>query len=131
MLVEREFDVRPLVDAAAWPIAARATDGVYLDPKMRDYVLDLVPPPATRGRRLPEPGAADRLRRLAARDPLPRPRRQGDGAVARARLRDARRRQGDRADVLRHRLVPTYEAEAEEVTSDELVARLLDRVEVP
>jgi MoxR-like ATPase len=35
------------------------------------------------------------------------------------------------ADVLRHRVVPTYEAEAEEITSDELVRRLLDRVEVP
>ena len=35
------------------------------------------------------------------------------------------------ADVLRHRVVPTYEAEAEEVSSDSLVARLLDRVEVP
>ncbi len=34
-------------------------------------------------------------------------------------------------DVLRHRLVPTYEAEAEEVTADDLVARILDRVEVP
>ena len=34
-------------------------------------------------------------------------------------------------DVLRHRLVLTYEAEAEEVTSDDLVQRLLDTVEVP
>jgi MoxR-like ATPase len=35
------------------------------------------------------------------------------------------------ADVLRHRIVPTYEAEAEEVSQDDLVTRLLDRVEVP
>ena len=35
------------------------------------------------------------------------------------------------ADVLRHRLIPTYEAEAEEITSDDLVARLLDRIPVP
>ena len=34
-------------------------------------------------------------------------------------------------DVLRHRIVTTYEAEAEEITSDDVVARLLDRVEVP
>ena len=34
-------------------------------------------------------------------------------------------------DVLRHRIVPTYEAEAEEITADELIARLLARVEVP
>jgi MoxR-like ATPase len=34
-------------------------------------------------------------------------------------------------DVLRHRVVPTYEAEAEEVTADQIVSRLLERVEVP
>ncbi len=34
-------------------------------------------------------------------------------------------------DVLRHRVALTYEAEAEEVTSDALVQRLLDTVEVP
>jgi MoxR-like ATPase len=34
-------------------------------------------------------------------------------------------------DVLRHRLMLTYEAEAEEVTSDELIKRILDRVAIP
>jgi MoxR-like ATPase len=34
-------------------------------------------------------------------------------------------------DVLRHRIIVTYEAEAEEITSEQLVGRILDRVEVP
>ena len=34
-------------------------------------------------------------------------------------------------DILRHRVILTYEAEAEEVTSDEVVRRLFDAVEVP
>ena len=34
-------------------------------------------------------------------------------------------------DVLRHRIVSTYEAEAEEISTDNIVQRLLDRVEVP
>ncbi|MCH7640238.1 MAG: MoxR family ATPase [Bacteroidetes bacterium] len=34
-------------------------------------------------------------------------------------------------DVLRHRLTVTYEAEAEDVTSEDLVARVLEKVEVP
>jgi MoxR-like ATPase len=34
-------------------------------------------------------------------------------------------------DVLRHRILLTYEAEAENVTSENLIARLLERVEVP
>ena len=34
-------------------------------------------------------------------------------------------------DVLRHRVIPTYEAEAEEISSDALVGKLLDRIQVP
>ena len=34
-------------------------------------------------------------------------------------------------DVLRHRVLLSYEAEAENVTSDQVVARILERVEVP
>ena len=34
-------------------------------------------------------------------------------------------------DVLRHRVLLTYEAEAEDVTSDTIVDRILERVEVP
>jgi len=33
--------------------------------------------------------------------------------------------------VLRHRIVTTYEAEAEEVTSDTIVRRVLDTVPTP
>jgi MoxR-like ATPase len=34
-------------------------------------------------------------------------------------------------DVLRHRIIRTYEAEAEEVTSDQIVRRIFEAVEVP
>ena len=34
-------------------------------------------------------------------------------------------------DVLRHRVAVTYEAEAEEITSEDIVQRILDTVEVP
>lgn len=34
-------------------------------------------------------------------------------------------------DVLRHRIVLSYEAEAEEIKSDEIVGRILDEIEVP
>jgi len=33
--------------------------------------------------------------------------------------------------VLRHRVLRTYEAEAEEVTSDEIVSRILEAIPVP
>jgi MoxR-like ATPase len=35
------------------------------------------------------------------------------------------------ADVLRHRLIITYEAEAENITSDDIIQQILARVEVP
>ena len=35
------------------------------------------------------------------------------------------------ADVLRHRIILTYEAEAEELTSDQVISRLFEKVEVP
>tara|TARA_Y100000588_G_scaffold367749_1_gene434825 strand:- start:2301 stop:2435 length:135 start_codon:yes stop_codon:yes gene_type:complete len=34
-------------------------------------------------------------------------------------------------DVLRHRIVTTYEADAEEITTDDLIDRLLEAIEVP
>jgi MoxR-like ATPase len=34
-------------------------------------------------------------------------------------------------DVLRHRVLTTYEAEAENVTSEDIVKRILDTVEAP
>ena len=34
-------------------------------------------------------------------------------------------------DVLRHRIAVTYEAEAEEISSEDIVQRILDTVEVP
>ena len=35
------------------------------------------------------------------------------------------------ADVLRHRIITSYEAEAEEITSDDVIARIFEAVEVP
>ena len=34
-------------------------------------------------------------------------------------------------DVLRHRVVPSYEAEAEGLTADDLIRRVLERLPVP
>jgi MoxR-like ATPase len=33
--------------------------------------------------------------------------------------------------VLRHRIIPTYEAEAENISTEDLVKRIFDRVDVP
>ena len=34
-------------------------------------------------------------------------------------------------DILRHRVIPSYEAEAEELTSEDIIQRLFDSIEIP
>jgi len=132
MLVEHEIDVLPVLDRARLGELRAACDRVYLDAKLRAYVLDLVM--ASR-----DPGAA------GMKDLVPL---IGFGASPRATLFLARAAKAAALlagrgyampedvkeiapDVLRHRIVPTYEAEAQNLTSDDLVERLLERVPVP
>ena len=124
------------VDAVATPAAIldarrRITD-IYLDDRVMDYIVDIVT--ATR-----EPAGAN-LKDLA---PLieygASPRATiflAQGARALAFLRGRNFVTPDDVksvapDVLRHRVLTTYEAEAEEVTSDAIVARVLAAVESP
>jgi MoxR-like ATPase len=132
MLVEREIEVRPVLDARRLAELRAACDGVYLDSRLRGYVLDLVA--ATRD---PKAAGLDDLAPLIAFGASPR------ASLFLARAAKAAALVAGRgyvipedvkeiaADVLRHRVVPTYEAEARNLTSDDLVERLLDRVEVP
>ncbi len=112
--------------------ARRVLDALYVDARVEEYVVDLVlasrRPAAHRLRALQpliEYGASPRASinlNLAAR------------AHAFLRHRAYVTPEDVRAvarDVLRHRIVTTYEAEAEEVTPDDLVDRILEAVEVP
>lgn len=132
MLVERPIEVSPALDRDRLLALRQTTDEIYLDAKLRRYILDLVS-----ASRDPKAASLPELAELI-----------GFGASPRATLYLARAAKAfaflrGRAfvvpedvkelapDVLRHRLVPTYEAEAENVSGDELVRRLLDGVEVP
>ena len=132
MLVERPIEVRALLDRERLDDLRRAADGVYLDGKIRRYVLDLVA--ATRDPRaagmndladLVSFGASPRATIYLARAAKAMALLRGRGYVAPEDVKELA------PDVLRHRIVLTYEAEAEEVSTDELIGRLLDRVEVP
>ncbi len=112
--------------------AREAISRLYLDDKIAEYLIDLVG--ATRDPRafglpdlvpLIEIGASPRAT-LAL----------GLCARAHAFLRGRNYVVPDDVkamapDVLRHRVITTYEAEAEEVTSDHLVRRILERVPPP
>ena len=132
MLVEAPIHVETLIDRPRLLELRGAVDEVLLDAKMRSYIIDIV-----HATREPRNTGFDDLADLIA-----------FGASPRATLFLARAAKGlalvrGRAfvipedvkeialDVLRHRIVPTYEAEAEEISTDQLVSRLLDRVPVP
>ena len=75
---------------------------------------------------------ARRVRRQPARADRRHPGRAGARAAARPRARDRRRTSRDLApDVLRHRLVLSYDALSDGVTADDVLDRVLAAVEVP
>ncbi len=132
MLVDRGVQAVPVLDAERLIALRAVVDSVYLDNKIRGYVLDLVA--ATRDPRaagLPDLadligfGASPRATLFLARAAKALALVRGRGYVIPEDVKELA------PDVLRHRIVPTYEAEAEEISSDALIARILERVEVP
>ncbi|CAN5467591.1 AAA family ATPase [soil metagenome] len=132
MSTGEQISIRPVATAEEILRARREISEIYLDDKISDYILDLVA--ATRAPRqhglaelapLIEYGASPRASIALA-----------VGARAHAFLRGRNHVTPDDvkaigADVLRHRVLTTYEAEAEEVTSDDLVRRVFEVVPVP
>ncbi len=125
------FDVHPVIEPDALLRARRTVDNIYVDDKIKDYILSLVV--ATR-----DPGKyglqiADYLRYGAS------PRAtinltigarahaflQGRGYVTPQDVKSMA------PDILRHRIIVSYEAEAEELTSDDLIQRILSELPVP
>ncbi len=132
MLVETAIAVRPVLDGVRLAELRGTAEQVYLDPRLRSYILDLVG--ATRDPKaaglgdlagLIAFGASPRATLYLARAAKAMALLRGRGYVAPEDVKEVA------PDVLRHRIVATYEAEAEEVSTDDLVRRLLDRVEVP
>jgi MoxR-like ATPase len=124
-------EVRPVIEPAHLLQAREAVKGIYVDEKIKEYVLDLVG--ATRQ---PE-GELKDLRPLIAFGASPR---AGIFMIQAARAHAFLHGRGFvtpedikqiAPDVLRHRVIPTYEAEAEEISTGEIVRRILEAVEVP
>ncbi len=104
---------------------------VYIDDKIKDYIVDLVY--ATRS---PEEYNLD-IKSLISYGASPRASIylniasrahafiRGRGYVTPEDVKEIG------MDVLRHRIIVTYEAEAEEMTSEDIVKRVFDEIEVP
>ncbi|MFT7679731.1 MAG: MoxR-like ATPase [Planctomycetota bacterium] len=127
-----KLEVKEVVDLATISRARDLIDQVNMDPRLAGYVVDLVGAtrrPAENGLEDLVPfiqyGASPRASiwlTLAARAQAFLCRR---GYVIPADIKTVA------TEVLRHRILPTYEAEAEGISSDELVKRVLDAVPVP
>jgi MoxR-like ATPase len=132
MLVDRGLKASKVIDRDRLIALRGVVDAVYLDAKMKSYILDLVM--ATRDPRsagvgelgdLISFGASPRATLFLARAAKALALVRGRGYVIPEDVKELA------ADVMRHRIILTYEAEAEDVTSDAVVARLLDRIQVP
>ena len=126
-----EHDIAPVLAPADILRLRQLADSVYMDAKIEEYIVDLIE--ATRrpeGYRLEiqewiRHGASPRATIYLAMASRARAMLQGRGFVIPQDVKSVAQ------DVLRHRVMVTYEAEAEELASEDIVQRVLDGVEVP
>jgi MoxR-like ATPase len=130
-VAERSFEVQPVVSAEDILQARKVVSSIYVDEKVKDYVVDIVL--ATRD---PQPYGID-LNGYVQCGASPRATisltlgaraiafLQGRGYVTPQDVKDVA------YDVLRHRIIVSYEAEAENITSENIIAGVLEGLPVP
>jgi MoxR-like ATPase len=122
---------RKVITLARIAQARRVVDEIYVDEKVKNYILDIVA--ATRA---PQ-GRLERLKNLIRFGASPRATLalhkaaqayaflRGRGYVTPEDVKNIG------PDVLRHRVILTYEAEAEEKTTDDVIQDIFNEVDVP
>lgn len=127
-----KFNVKPILQAEEIIEARKVVRQVYLDEKIERYIVDIV-----FATRYPEKYDLKELKDMIGFGGSPR---ASINLALAARTYAFIKRRGYvipedvRAvahDVLRHRIGLTYEAEASNVTSDEIVSKILNKIEVP
>ncbi|MDE5968760.1 MAG: MoxR family ATPase, partial [Muribaculaceae bacterium] len=112
--------------------AQRVVEQIYLDEKIEKYIVDIV-----FATRYPDEYSLNDLKSMISFGASPRASislAKASRAYAFLNHRGFVIPEDIRAvchDVLRHRIGLTYEAEANNITSDEIISTILDRVEVP
>ena len=127
-----EEPVPAVADAGAVLAARRVVDDVYIDAKIKNYIVDLVlatRDPAAHGledlARYVDFGASPRASIYLALAARAMAFIHGRGYVAPEDVKAIGR------DVLRHRVLITYEAEAAEMSVEDILQQLFDRMPVP
>ncbi|MDP2906295.1 MAG: MoxR family ATPase [Candidatus Omnitrophota bacterium] len=128
----KQYEVKPVVGPQDIIRARQVVDEIYMDEKIEKYILDIVF--ATRD---PKKYKLDELANLIQYGASPRATIyltlaskayafiQGRGYVTPQDVKSIG------ADVLRHRVIVSYEAEAEEKTSEDIIKKIFSEVEVP
>jgi len=110
-------------------LSARAVvNEIYMDPKVEDYIVNIVfasREPAGDMKDLIAWGASPRATLFLTQAARAHAFVRGRGYVTPEDVKSVG------MDVLRHRIIVTYEAEAENITSEDIVQKIFDRVEVP
>jgi MoxR-like ATPase len=128
----KKIEVNPVINPNDILKARSVVDEVYLDEKLEKYILDIVF--ATRE---PKKYKLDELAGLIQYGASPRATLcltlaskayafiQGRGYVTPQDIKSVG------PDVLRHRIIVSYEAEAEEKTSEDIIKKICEEIEVP
>lgn len=129
---DSKIDLNPVVDVETILQARKIVQQIYVDDKVKEYVLDLIS--ATRQ---PTAIGLPELEELISYGASPR---AGIYLINAARANAFINGRGYvnpddikelSADVLRHRIIVSYEAESQEITSSEIIQKILDHIEVP
>ena len=126
-----DLDVHPVISTPDILRLRQLVDEIYMDEKIEEYIVNVV-----EATRFPDRykldigdliryGASPRASIYLALASKAHAFLQGKGYVTPQDVKSIGQ------DVLRHRVIISYEAEAEEKTSDDLVQRIFDTVEVP
>jgi len=130
-VVDKKQDVSPIVTTEAILNSRKMINSIYLDEKLENYIVDIVM--ATRDPKayhldissFIEYGASPRATIYLALASKAHAFLNGRGYVTPQDVKSIG------MDVLRHRVVITYEAEAEDLTSEHIIDKIFNYIEVP
>ena len=129
--IDPDVNVEPVLAPADIAEFRKEIDAIYVDDKVKRYIVEIVHAtrqPADYGLNIGayiQYGASPRATIFLARGARAQAFLQGRGYVTPEDIKTIG------PDVLRHRVTVTYEAEAEEITSEQLLQRIFDRIKVP
>jgi MoxR-like ATPase len=133
MVRNDEINIKPVLKSETILEMRELIKDIYMESKIKDYILDLVF--ATRNpegfnnlselKSLIDCGASPRASIYLARAAKAHAFLEHRGYVTPDDVKAIGK------DILRHRIILTYEAEAEQITQEDIVNRLFDEIEVP